>query len=290
MTLSDKSAYRQIIGCLMQNPLLFLEYPDISPKDFDLKVARVCFVSIKKLYEEGATVLTPIEVDQEIEKHENSALIYRRDGGLDLLKTAYEFAELSNFDMYYKRLKKYALLRALQKNKYDISEFYIDDKDITDPLQAVKIQEHCENSTLEQILNSVEGKYNQIRNEFLNGGKSKGDPAEGIFKLIDDLQKTPNIGPSLEGKIFSSACRGARQGCFYLKSASTSAGKTRTSVFDACRLAYPIRWSHEKECFIEEVESTGEYRQPRKVLFIVTEMDKEELQTIMLAYLSGVNE
>ena len=53
MTLSDKSAYRQIIGCLMQNPLLFLEYPDISPKDFDLKVARVCFVSIKKLYEEG---------------------------------------------------------------------------------------------------------------------------------------------------------------------------------------------------------------------------------------------
>ena len=290
MTLSDKSAYRQIIGCLMQNPLLFLEYPDISPKDFDLKVARVCFVSIKKLYEEGATVLTPIEVDQEIEKHENSALIYRRDGGLDLLKSAYEFAELSNFDMYYKRLKKYALLRALQKNKYDISEFYIDDKDVTDPLQAVKIQEHCENSTLEQILNSVEGKYNQIRNEFLNGGKSKGDPAEGIFKLIDDLQKTPNIGPSLEGKIFSSACRGARQGCFYLKSASTSAGKTRTSVFDACRLAYPIRWSHEKECFIEEVESTGEYRQPRKVLFIVTEMDKEELQTIMLAYLSGVNE
>ena len=138
-------------------------------------------------------------MDQEIEKHENSALIYRRDGGLDLLKTAYEFAELSNFDMYYKRLKKYALLRALQKNKYDISEFYIDDKDITDPLQAVKIQEHCENSTLEQILNSVEGKYNQIRNEFLNGGKSKGDPAEGIFKLIDDLQKTPNIGPSLEG-------------------------------------------------------------------------------------------
>ena len=31
-------------------------------------------------------------------------------------------------------------------------------------------------------------------------------------------------------------------------------------------------------------------RQPRKVLFIVTEMDIEEIQTIMLAYLSGVDE
>ena len=290
MILSDRMAYRQIIGCLMQNPLLFLEYDDISPTDFDLKVARICFVIIKKLYEEGATILTPIEVDQEIEKHENSAIIYKKDGGLDFLKTAYEFAEINNFDMYYTRLKKYSLLRRLYKDKYDISEFYIDDKDIDDPLKALSIQQHFDESSIEDILNAVESKYTIIRNEFLNGGKVKGDPAEGIFKLIDDLQKTPNIGPSLEGKIFSSACRGAREGCFYLKSASTNAGKTRTAVFDACHIAYPIRWSEDKNSFIEEIDKEGEYRQPRKVLFIVTEMDKEELQTIMLAYLSGVDE
>lgn len=290
MILSDRMAYRQIIGCLMQNPLLFLEYDDISPTDFDLKVARICFVIIKKLYEEGATILTPIEVDQEIEKHENSAIIYKKDGGLEFLKTAYEFAELNNFNMYYTRLKKYSLLRRLYKDKYDISEFYIDDKDIDDPLKALSIQQHFDESSIEDILNAVESKYTIIRNEFLNGGKVKGDPAEGIFKLIDDLQKTPNIGPSLEGKIFSSACRGAREGCFYLKSASTNAGKTRTAVFDACHIAYPIRWSEDKNSFIEEIDKEGEYRQPRKVLFIVTEMDKEELQTIMLAYLSGVDE
>ena len=290
LTLSDKMAYRQIIGCLMQNPLLFLEYPDITPVDFDLKVARICFIIIKKLYEEGATVLTPIEVDQEIEKHENSAEIYKRDGGLDFLKTAYEMAELSNFKMYYTRLKKYSLLRRLKKDQYNISEFYIDDKDIDDPLKAIQIQEHFDESSIEDILNAVEGKYNIIRNEFLNGGHLNGDPAQGIFQLIDKLQKAPNIGPSLEGTIFSSACRGAREGCFYLKSSSTGCGKTRTSVFDACHLAYPIRWSHEKNCFIEEVDNNGEFRAPRKILFIVTEMDKEELQTIMLAYLSGVNE
>lgn len=290
MTLSDRMAYRQIIGCLMLNPLLFIEYTDIEPIDFDLKVARVCFVIIKKLYEQGAKKLSPIEVDQEVEKYENSAVIYKQGGGLDFLKTAYEFAELSNFKMYYNRLKKYSLLRQLQKNKYDISEYYLEDKDIDNPLQAVQIQEHFEESSLEDILNSIEKKYNIIRNDFLHGGHAQGDPAEGIEELIDSLRKMPNIGPSLEGKIFSSACRGARMGCFYLKSASTSAGKTRTAVFDACHLAYPKRWSHEKQCFIEEINASGEYREPRKVLFIVTEMDKEELQTIMLAYLSGVNE
>ena len=75
-----------------------------------------------------------------------------------------------------------------------------------------------------------------------------------------------------------------------MKSSSTSGGKSRTSIFDACHLAYPKRWSHEKGTFIEELNIDGTPRPPRKVLFIVTEMDKEELQTIMLAYLSGVDE
>ena len=47
---------------------------------------------------------------------------------------------------------------------------------------------------------------------------------------------------------------------------------------------------NEKHTFIHEIDYEGEIRAPRKVLFIVTEMDKEELQTIMLAYLSGVDE
>ena len=290
MTLSDKMSYRQVIGCLMKNPLLFIEYMDIYPTDFDNKVARICFIIIKKLYNEGAEKLTPIEVDQEVEKHPNSALEYAKNNGLDFLKTAYEFAEPSNFNLYYTRLKKYSLLRRLVKEGYDVSDFYIDDKDVKNPLEEVDKQERFDEANIEDILNAVEGKFNVIRSEFLNGGRANGDPAEGIFELIDELQSMPNIGPSLEGKIFSSACRGARQGCFYLKSSSSGSGKTRTSVYDACHLAYPVRWSNEKHTFIHEIDYEGEIRAPRKVLFIVTEMDKEELQTIMLAYLSGVDE
>lgn len=291
MTLSDKMAYRQIIGCLMINPLLFIEYPDMYPTDFvECKVARICFINIQHLYNEGATKLTPIEVDQEIEKHANSAAVYKKDNGLDFLKASYEFAEPNNFNLYYTRFKKYSLLNRLKKDGYDISEFYIEDNKTDDIFLQTKIQEHFDESSVEDILNSVEGKYNLIRNEYLQGGRTKGDPAEGIFELIEELRKTPNIGPSLEGKIFSSACRGAREGCFYLKSSSSGSGKTRTSVFDACRLAYPVRYCHEKETFIHEVDEEGKEREPRKVLFIVTEMDKEELQTIMLAYLSGVDE
>ena len=291
MTLSDTQAYRQIIGCLMYRPLLFLEYPDIQVSDFDFKPAKVCLNTIKKLYEAGAGVLSPLDVDQEIERCGGAAAqAYKSENGLNFLKEAYEYAQLSNFKMYYERVKKYSLLRRLKKAHYDISEYYIEDKDIKDPSIEARLIDRIESSTLEDILNSVEKDYSQIRNDFLNGGRVQGDPAEGLDKLIEDLRKSPSIGPSLEGKMFSSVCRGARSGCFFLKSSSTSGGKSRTSIFDACHIAYPKRWSHEKNAFIEEIDAKGEPRQPRKVLFIVTEMDREEIQTIMLAYLSGVDE
>ena len=285
------ASYRQIIGGLMYRPQLFIEYPDIVVSDFDYKPARVCLNAIKKLYEGGAEELSPLEVDQEIEHFGGiSAQVYKAEGGLDFLKNAYESAQQANFKFYYNRLKKYALLRKLQKAKYDISEFFIDDKVVTNPLKEQEILNRLENASLEDILNTVEKNYAAIRNEFLNGGHLNGDPAAGINELIEELRLSPSIGPSLEGNIFSSVCRGAREGCFFLKSASTSAGKSRTSIFDACHLCYPKRWSWKTNSFIEEVDINGEFRQPRKVLFIVTEMDKEEIQTIMLAYLSGVDE
>ena len=291
MTLSDTMAYRQVIGCLMYKPLLFLEYPDIFPTDFDYKPARVCLNAIKKLYEAGAGVLSPLEVDQEIERGGGAAAqVYKQGNGLNFLKDSYEYAQLGNFEVYYKRLKKYSLLRQLQRAHYDISEFYIDDKDVKDPRIETEVIDKLDNASLEDILNAVEKDYNEIRNNFLNGGHMQGDPSVGLDDLIEELRKSPSIGPNLEGKIFSTVCRGAREGCFFLKSSSTSGGKSRTSIFDACHVAYPKRWSHDLNSFIEEMDSDGQPRKPRKVLFIVTEMDKEELQTIMLAYLSGVDE
>ena len=290
MTLSDYDAYRSVIGCLMKKPLLLLEYTDIKPIDFDYRAARVCFNAINKLYQAGATALTVLEVDQEIMRYGGaSELEYKNGNGLDFLKEAYIQGQEATFEIFYNRLKKCSLLRRLQKAHYDISEFYIDSKTNSDPRLEAEIIKRFDEASLEDILNSVEKNYADIRNDVLNGGKKKGDPAEGVMRLIDDLKKTPSIGMPLEGEIFNAVCRGAREGCFFLKSASTSGGKSRTSVFDACHLAYPKRWSYKENAFIEEIEN-GEVRKPRKVLFIVTEMDKEEIQTIMLAYLSGINE
>lgn len=59
---------------------------------------------------------------------------------------------------------------------------------------------------------------------------------------------------------------------------------TRLSVFDACKLAYPLHWDQKQGNFVLE------RRVPQRVLYITTEMSTAEIQSICLAFIAGVEE
>ena len=288
MVLSDLNTYRQIIGCLMKKPLLLTEFQDIQAMDFDIKIPRYIFIIIYNMFKSGAMQLTPLEVDIEMENHEAAAVIYKSERGLDFLKESYDVSKLENFEYYYKRLKKLSLLRALKKNNYDISAYH---KEEFDSLrEEEEANQRFEDSSIDEILMTIESKYNQIKADFINGGKHSGNAAAGLNELVLDLMKNPEIGPSLCGRFFSTACRGARLGKYYLRSAASGTGKTRLAVFDACKIAFPIHYSHKSCTFVVDKDKDGNIMDAQKTLIITTEMGKDEIQTIVLAYLSGVNE
>ena len=58
---------------------------------------------------------------------------------------------------------------------------------------------------------------------------------------------------------------------------------TRSLVGDACNIAYPVRFDRETQEWIQ----TGS---AEKVLYIMTEQDPDEIQTMILSYLTGYNE
>lgn len=58
---------------------------------------------------------------------------------------------------------------------------------------------------------------------------------------------------------------------------------TRSMVGDACNIAYPIRFEPKYGKWM----ATG---LPEKVLYVMTEQEPEEIQTMVLAYLTGINE
>lgn len=291
LVLEDMATYRNVLGCLMKNTKLFLDYPDICSGDFNSKLAKVIYASIYNLYQlSGREKMEVIDVDMEIENHEGAASIYHAENGLDFLKSCYTVSDDCVFEYSYKRLKKLSLLRELIRKKYDVSYFYRDSGEFNSIREEDETIERFEEASIEDILNYVEGNYNKIKEEFLKGQKGNGDAAEGVRELVAEFKKTPEVGPDLEGMMFSSATRGARAGKFYLRSGSSSVGKSRLATFDACKIAYPERYDVNKQCFIREIDTKGNLRPPRKTLMITTEMDKTEIQTIMLAYISKVNE
>jgi replicative DNA helicase len=86
----------------------------------------------------------------------------------------------------------------------------------------------------------------------------------------------------LYGPLINTVTRGARLKKFYLRSAGTGVGKTRSMIADACYIScskiYDENFGWIK-CGTQE-----------PVLFITTEQELEEIQTMMLAFLSNVNE
>ena len=84
------------------------------------------------------------------------------------------------------------------------------------------------------------------------------------------------------GPLINTVTRGARLRKFYLRSAATGVGKTRAMIADSCYFAcneiYDDQFGWRKN------------GQQHPTLFIATEQDKSEVQTMMLAFLSGVNE
>lgn len=268
MVLSDINTYRQVIGCLMKKPLLFTEYQDLRIQDFDLKVPRIVFSVIKNMFESGAMELSPVEVDLEIDNHEAISVIYKSNHGLDFLKESYEYSRVENFEYYYKRLKKLSLLRELKKNNYDISSYY---KENFESLkEEEKANELFESSSVDDILMSVEGKYNKIKNDFINGGKHSGNAANGLRELVDELMLKPEIGPALCGDYFSTACRGARLGKYYLRSASSGSGKR---IADYTPIPTPEGWKTVGDIKVGDY-IFGKNGQPTKVLKLYKNTEK----------------
>ena len=104
-----------------------------------------------------------------------------------------------------------------------------------------------------------------------------------MLELIEDLEKHPEVGVPLYGRLINTVTRGARLRKFYLRSGATGTGKTRTMIADACNFACDRIYDTNFNMWIK-----NGVKMP--TLYIATEQDKSEVQTMMLAFLSAVNE
>lgn len=144
--------------------------------------------------------------------------------------------------------------------------------------------EKLEQLSITDIINQKKGRIADLEGKYvINKVVEESKASTGIRDLIAEYKKKPEVGIRLQGDIFNTICRGGRKGKFYIRSAGSGVGKTRSMVGDACNIAYPIRYDSKYGKWV----STGT---PEKVLYVMTEQDPAEIQTMILAYLTGYNE
>ena len=281
---TDITAIMQVVGNIYNNPSI-LDFTDkytITDEDFADEFHRVAFGVIYKIYELGAEKITLENISDFLTSRPKSEATFKQNKGEEWLLKVSAAAIPEAFDYYYSRLKKFSLLRAYDNYGVDVSDIY--DADNILDVKKKQIQEDLlDNSTLEQIAEKVEKKIEDIRAKYVEDVFGEAFQAgEGVMDLIDRLKEHPEVGTPLYGPLINTVTRGARLKKFYLRSAATGVGKSRSMIADACYIAcnkiYDERfgWIH---------NGTSE-----PTLYIATEQEKEEIQTMMLAFLSEVNE
>lgn len=281
--MNNQKDIMQVFGCLMKQPSLLSQTDKYKfyVDDFQSRFERKIFSSILYLWQHGAESIGEIDIVNYFSNIQSEYDYFEEQNGLEYINDCIELSDLLSFDYYYERVKKFSLLSQLKKVGYNTDKIY-SENNLSDSNE--EINKEFEQKTIKEIIDELNCELIKISEKCLSeDGNKTSNAAKGASELIEGLKGAPDTGARLQGKFFNTVVRGARRGKFYIRSASSGIGKTRNTIGDACYLSYPICWNNEQNKW----DFTGA---TEKVLIIVTEQEKDEVQTMIISYLSGVNE
>lgn len=281
MVYNERSIKKVLTSLYTHNDLIISpDYP-LRLNDFALKKYQAIYNALYNLYTLGNS---NIDISDIIGYFQQQTVLYSKfveDGGMDILYEICNDNADSNFEYHYKIVKKYALLTDLQNGGIDISELY----DVSLPVDRLEQQLARFNAMeLEDIFKHYNIKLNDIQGKYENFlEKTCISAAHGIEELVRQLQTIPEVGLPLEGDIYNTVTRGARLKKLYIDSGSSGSGKSRRMAGNATRLSIPMYFDTQTNMWV----NTG---YASKVLYITTELEHAEVQTLVLAYMTGINE
>lgn len=280
----DTPSIVQVIGSVFKTPQL-LDYTDkytITENDFPDIFHQIIFGTIYKLHELGAEQISLNSILDYLSSRPKSEAIFIKQKGEEWLLKAAENANTASFDYYYNRMKKMTLLRAMDSYGISVTDIY-DPDNIIDLKLRQQQEDFIDNTSLEGLAQLIQNKLDEIKATYVDGSWGQAYQAgEGLEDLIAEFEKSPEVGVPLYGPLINTVTRGARLKKLYLRSAATGIGKSRSMIADACYIACNRIYD---DAFGWIRNGTSE-----PTLFITTEQELTEVQTMMLAFLSCVNE
>ena len=280
----DTSAVLQVIGSVLCCPNLLEEEGTYfyNEADFTEDLHRVIFGAVNNLYQQGVRKIDTQIIEDYLDGRPTSKSIYLANNGAEWIAQVKENAEVYEFDYYYLRMKKMTLLRSYENVGLDLSWLY--DPDILDPSERQRQKNKFDAFSLAELADVIDNRILDIRGMYVDNVSDESTPiGDGILDLLNYLQEQPEMGAPLYGPYINTVTRGARLGKFYIRSAATGVGKSRSMMADACNLACDKIYDINLQKWVDNGEKLA-------TLFISVELEPDELKTMALAFLSGVDE
>ncbi|HLO11561.1 MAG TPA: DnaB-like helicase C-terminal domain-containing protein [Pseudoneobacillus sp.] len=279
-----RSVY-SVLGILCNKPKLVRnpEMP-LDEGDFAQKFHKNIFAAINNIAYSDSKIekITAVDVDNYLAQYPANYKIWEQHNGYEYLHSCIENANTDTYTSNYWRLKKFSLLRDYVETGIDVTTIY--DYTTTDLAQQEKEMKALDKLKLDQIVEHFSLKMLKLRDKWQLGSDKKAFMAgDGMDDLLDRLREDPEFGYPFSNGFYNAIFRGMRQKKFMLRSAGTGVGKTRLSLADMCSVACDRSWNYEKKGYVSNGPAYP-------VLFISTELEQQELQTGMLAHISGVDE
>lgn len=279
----DKKAIFLLFGCYCINPRFVLdEKYATNANDYPENFHKMIWGAIVNIAKKGnVEKITSIDIENEIAQFDTANSLWKNNNGWEYIEEAVQMAsdKLMNVAKYYDDVRKYSIVRnASESLKMDISFIY-DESDDT------KLEAFTKMTSMD-VLNEINNRFMDFKFMWKNifGDNYSFKAGEGIRERLKEHKEQKNVyGYPFQSGYLTTVYRGMRPKKYILRSSVSGGGKSRSSLADGCNMVSDRIYDWSKKQWI----STGE-SQP--VLFISTELEKEEIQDIILAHVSGIDQ
>lgn len=279
----DKKAIFLLFGCYCINPRLILdEKYATNINDYPENFHRMIWGAMVNIAKKGnVEKITSLDIENEISQFDTAVSLWKNNNGWEYIEEAISMAsdKIMNVGKYYDDVRKYSIIRNATENlKLDVSFLY----DESDESILVTFNE----LTSEDVLQAINNKFLEFKSLWKNafGDNYSFHVGDGIMDRIEEHKKQENVyGYPFQSGYMTTIFRGMRPKKFFIRSSVSGGGKSRNSMAEAANIASSKIYDWNKKEWI----STGE---SESVLFISTELTKEEIQDCLIAHISGVDQ
>lgn len=281
----NKTASLNILGILIKQPSILdkVEKYQINRFDFANDLHESIFIAINNLYVNGMNNIETIDIANYLkETYPSKFEIFTKENGKNIIEQALKMSDIEKIDYYYDILKKMSILRTFDEYGIDVRFMYNPEETSFEKIS--KQEQWLQNVSIEEISNTIQRKIDKAMGQCkIVGDEVATKAGNNIFDTLEMWKENPSIGLPIPFGIYNTVVLGARRRKLYILSASSGVGKTRSMIGECVYLSASKIYDNYKNNWIELPSQVP-------TLFIATEQDEEEVQSMMLSFISGVNE